>query len=134
MIDQEDDVNLGEMFFGVNNQGESVAFLEQILSWVALEVIFQKFVTKQLIGWDFYVVQRDIFHPHQDKSMVISTRNLVFLSLVRPSETGKSQLIYNWLKLEHFNQNLRNVFSYQHSQPLYDVMLRKLTISNLFKV
>ena len=33
---------------------------------------------------------------------LISTKNRVFISLVGPSETGKSQLIYNWLKTGTF--------------------------------
>ena len=37
---------------------------------------------------------------------LISTKNRVFISLVGPSETGKLQFIYNWLKMEHLNQSL----------------------------
>ena len=58
---------------------------------------------------------------------LISTKNRVFISLVGPSKTGKSQLIYNWLKLEHFNQSLTKfTFSNQHCQPLYDVMQKEI--------
>ena len=52
-----------------------------------------------------------------------STNNRVFISLVGPSETGKSQFISNWLKLRTFQPKFDEVyFFYQHSQPLYDVM------------
>ena len=53
---------------------------------------------------------------------LISTKNQVFISLVGPSETGKSHLIYNWLKIGTFQPRFDKIyFSYQHSQPLYDV-------------
>ena len=51
----------------------------------------------------------------------------VFISLVGPSETGKSQLIYNWLKPGTFQPKLDKVyFFYQHSQLLYDVMQKEI--------
>ena len=54
---------------------------------------------------------------------LISTKNRVFLSLVGPSETGKSQLLYNWLKIGTFQPKFDKIyFFYQHSQPLYDVI------------
>ena len=58
---------------------------------------------------------------------LISTKNRVFISLVGPSETGKSQLIYNWLKLGIFQPKFDKIyFFYQHSQPLYDVMQKEI--------
>ena len=54
---------------------------------------------------------------------LISTKNRVFISLVGPSETGKSQFIYNWPKIGTFQPKFDKVYVfYQHSQPLYDVM------------
>ena len=54
---------------------------------------------------------------------LISTKNRVCISLVGPSETGKSQLVYNWLKNGTFRPKCDKIyFSSQHSQPLYDVM------------
>ena len=54
---------------------------------------------------------------------LISTKNRVFISLVGPSETGKSQFIYNWLKIGTFQPKYDKIyFFYQHSQLLYDVM------------
>ena len=59
-----------------------------------------------------------------------STKNRVFISLVGPSETGKSQLIYNWLKLGNFQTKFDKIyFFYQYSQTLYDVM--QIEIENL---
>ena len=58
---------------------------------------------------------------------LISTKNRVFISLVGPSETGKSQLIYNWLQIGTFQPNFdKNYFFYLHSQPLYDVMQKEI--------
>ena len=58
---------------------------------------------------------------------LISTKNLVFVSLVDPSETEKSQLIYNWLKIGTFQPKFDKIyFFYQHSQPPYDVMQKEI--------
>ena len=61
------------------------------------------------------------------KNKLISTKNRVLLSLVDHSETGKSQLIYNWLKIGTFQPEFDKIyFFYQHSQPLYDVMRKEI--------
>ena len=58
---------------------------------------------------------------------LISTKNRVFISLVGPSEIGKSQLIYNWLKIGTLQPKFDKIdFFYQHSQPLYDVMQKEI--------
>ena len=58
---------------------------------------------------------------------LISTKNRVFISLVGPSETGKSHLIHNWLKIGTFEPKFdKTYFFYQHSQPLYDVMQKEI--------
>ena len=58
---------------------------------------------------------------------LISTKNRVFISMVGPSETRKSQLIYNWLKIGTFQPMFDKIyFFYQHSQLLYDVMLKEI--------
>ena len=58
---------------------------------------------------------------------LISTENRLFFSLVGPSETRKSQLIYNWVKMGTFQPNFDKIyFFYQHSQPLYDVMQKEI--------
>ena len=54
---------------------------------------------------------------------LISTINRVFISLVGPSETGKSQLLYKWLKIGTSQPKFDKIhFFYQLSQPLYDTM------------
>ena len=61
---------------------------------------------------------------------VIATRNRVFISLFGPSETGKSQLFYNWLKLGIFQPKCEKIlFFYQHSQSLYDVVQKEIESS-----
>ena len=58
---------------------------------------------------------------------LISTKNRVFISLVGPFETGKSQPICNWLKIGTFHPKFDKLyFSYQHSQTLYDVMQKEV--------
>ena len=58
---------------------------------------------------------------------IITTKNRVFISLVGHSETGKSQLIYNCLKIGTFESKFDNIyFFYQHSQPLQNVMQKKI--------
>ena len=58
---------------------------------------------------------------------LIYTTICVFTSLVGPSETGKSQLIYNWLKIGTFKPKFdKKYMFYQQSQPLYDVMHKEI--------
>ena len=59
---------------------------------------------------------------------LISTKNRVFLALVGPSETGKSQHIHSRLKIRS-----RWQFFYQHSQTLYDVMLKHIENLEFFQ-
>ena len=71
---------------------------------------------------------------HQDFEQGNFYENRVFISLVGPSQTGNSQLIHNWLKIGTFQPKFDEVyFIYQHSQPLYDVMQKKLKNSGLCK-
>ena len=90
------------------------------------ELTFQKLVTNQLFGLEFCAVQQDTFYPHQDYEQVNFYKNRVFISLVGPSETGKSQLIYYWLKIGTFQPKFVKIyFFYQHSQPLYHVLQKE---------
>ena len=58
---------------------------------------------------------------------LISTKNRVFISLVGPGESGKSELIYEWLKNGTFQPNFeRIIFFYQHFQPLYEQMQKEV--------
>ena len=58
---------------------------------------------------------------------LFSSKNRVFISLVGPSETGKLQLIYNWLKNGTFQPKFDKIYIfYQHSQPLDDVMQKQI--------
>ena len=51
---------------------------------------------------------------------IISTKERVFISLVGPSGSGKSHLIFDWLKIGTFQPKFDKVFYfYQHYQPLY---------------
>ena len=58
---------------------------------------------------------------------LIYTKNRVFISLVGPSETGKSQLIYTWLKIGRFQPKFDKIyFFYHYSQPFCDVMVKEI--------
>ena len=58
---------------------------------------------------------------------LISTKNRIFISLVGPSETGKSQLLYNWLKVGTFQPKFDNFyFFHENSQPLHDFMQKEI--------
>ena len=58
---------------------------------------------------------------------IISTKNRVVISVVGPSKTGNSQLIYNWLKIGTLQPKLDTIyFFYQHSQLLYDVVQKEI--------
>ena len=57
---------------------------------------------------------------------LIFTKNRVIFLLVGPSESGKSQLISNWLKIGTFQPKFAKFTSFKkHSQPLYNVMQKK---------
>ena len=57
---------------------------------------------------------------------IISTKERVFISLVGPSGSGKSHLIFEWLKIGTFQPKFDKIFYfYQHYQPLYGQMQRK---------
>ena len=58
---------------------------------------------------------------------LIHTKYRSLVLFVCPSETGKSQPIYNCLKLGTFQQKFDKIhFLFQHSQPLYGVMQKKI--------
>ena len=87
----------------------------------------QKLVTNQLFGLEFCAARQDTFYPHQGYEQVNFYKKSSFFSLVGPSETGKSQLIYNWLKIGTFQPKFGKMyFFYQHSQALYDVLQKEV--------
>ena len=65
------------------------------------------------------------FTVTKTRNKVIFTKSRVVKSLEGPSETGKSQVIYHWLKNGTFYQNLINFTFYQHPQPLYAVIQKE---------
>ena len=79
------------------------------------------------LGWKFVQCGRIHFTFTKAMNNLISTKNRVFISLVGPSETGKSQFIYNWLNIGTFQPKVDKIyFFYQHSQPHYDVMQEEI--------
>ena len=56
---------------------------------------------------------------------IISTKERIFISLVGPSGSGKSHLIFDWLKIGTFQPAFDKIFYfYQHYQPPYSQMQR----------
>ena len=56
----------------------------------------------------------------------IFKKNRVFISLVGPSETWESQLIYHWVKIGTFQPKFDKIYFFcQPAQPLYDVMQKE---------
>ena len=66
---------------------------------------------------------------------LISTKNRVFISLVGPSETGKSQLIYNWLNIGTFQPKFDKIYVFFINilNPFIMLCKRKLKILSLCK-
>ena len=147
MTDQEDNINLGKIVFDDNNHERKLwACLGQTCSSSLIVFLSQLFVNLLIIFGCFWRIhlsktcdestvwvgifeQCGKIHFTLAKFMnkTISTKNRVFISLVDPSETGKSQLIYNWLKTETFQPKFdQSYFLYQLSQPLCDVMRKEI--------
>ena len=58
---------------------------------------------------------------------LISTKKRIFISLVGPSDSDKTYLIHEWFKVGTFQPKFDKIsFLYQHPQPLYDVMQKKI--------
>ena len=63
---------------------------------------------------------------------LISTKNRVLMSMVGPSESGKTQLIYERLTNGTFQPKFDKIyFFYQYYQSLYDKMQKKMIASSL---
>ena len=57
---------------------------------------------------------------------ILSTKEQIFISLVSPSGSGKSHLIFDWLKIGTFETAFDKIFYFnQQYQPLYNQMQRK---------
>ena len=94
------------------------------------EFIPQKLVTNQLFGLEFCAVRQDTFYLDQGNEQVNFSKKRFLISLVGASKTGKTQPIYNWLKIRTFQTKYDKIyFFYQHSQPIY-VFIQK-DIKNL---
>ena len=146
MTDQEDNINLGKIVFDDTNQerkswsclGQTcsrslIVFLSQLFFFLLIifgcfwKIHLSKTCDEYSLGWNF--VQFGRIHSILTKIMnkLVSTKNRVFISLVGPSETGKSQVIYNWLKTGTLQPRFdRNYFFKQHSQPFYNVMQKEI--------
>lgn len=58
---------------------------------------------------------------------LISTKERIFISLVGPSGSGKSRLIFDWLEIGTFQPKFDKIYYfYQHYQSLYGSMQKKI--------
>ena len=64
---------------------------------------------------------------------LISTKDRLFIFLVGPEESGKSQFSYQWLKYGTFQPNFDKKFFYQNYQPLWDQMQKAFKNHELFQ-
>ena len=136
MTDQEDNLILHKIDFDDNNQerkswacsgkpvpGHWLCFCPNFLvfCWSSLDAFEE--ITSQKLETN----QRLHFTLTKSMNNLISTKNRVFIYLVGPSETGKLQPIYKWLKIGTIQRKFDKIyFFYQHSQPLHDVMQKKI--------
>ena len=57
---------------------------------------------------------------------LISTKARIFVTLVGPSDSGKTYLIHEWLRVGKFQPKIDKInFFCQHPQPLYDLMQKE---------
>ena len=118
MTDLEDEIFLGKTVFDdTNKERKSWSCMGQTCSRSLIVFLSQLFVIFLIIfGWfriihlsktcdestvrlEVCAVRKDTFYPHHDYEEVNFYKKSIFFSLVGPSETGKSQLINNWLKI-----------------------------------
>ena len=135
MTGQEDNLNLGKIVFDDTQKRKSWACLGQTCSrslivflsqlFVILLIIFccfwrihlSKTCDNQLSGLESCAVRQDTFYPHQDYEQQTSTKYRVIISLVGPTETGKPQLTYNWLKIGTFQQKFDRICFFLSTLP-----------------
>ena len=110
MIVLEDKINLGKVVFDDNNRTRISCYClgqtcPNIFSfcWSSLgafgEFTFTNFWRKNPLGWNFVQCGTILFTLTKIMNTIFSTKNRVFILLGGPSKTGKSQLLYKWLKI-----------------------------------
>ena len=96
--------------------------------WLLLENSpFKNLRRINCLGWNSVQYGKIHFILAKIMNKLITTSTRVFVSLVGPSKTEKSQFFYYWLKVVTFQPKFdKSYFFYQHSQPLYDVMQKEI--------
>ena len=88
---------------------------------------FRNWWRQNTLGKNFVYCSWIYFTITKTMNKLFSTKNGIFLSLVGPSVTGNSQLIYNWLKNGDIKpKSVKICYFYQHSQSLYDAMQKEI--------
>ena len=79
--------------------------------WLLLEKSpFENLLRNNCLGWKFVECGRILFTLTKIMKKLLSIRNLAFISLAGSAETGKSKLIYNWLKIGTFQPKFDQFF------------------------
>ena len=72
-------------------------------------------------------MQQDKFYLHQSYEQVNFYKNRIFITLVGPSDSGKTYLIHEWLIVGKFQPKFEKIyFFYQQAQSLYDAMQKEI--------
>ena len=144
MTDQKDKIILVKIVCDDNNQErKSWACLGQTCSRSLIVFLSQLFVIllitfgcfwrihisktcdeSTVLGWNFVQCSRKHFTLTKTMSRLISTKNRVFISLIGPSETAKSQLIYNWLKIRTFQPKLDKIYFFINILNLFTMLCK----------
>ena len=151
MTDQEVNIILGEIVFDDNNQerrswdclGQTcsrsvIVFLSQLFChfpnhlWLLLENSpFKKTRRINCLGI-FVQCGRIHFTLAKVLNTLISTKNRVSISLVGPSETRKSHLVYNWQKIGTFQPKLDEIYFFINIPNFFTIICqKKVKISSL---
>ena len=64
---------------------------------------------------------------------LISTKNRVFISLVGLSESGKSQLVYNWLKIGTFQPKFHKNYFFFNIPKLFTMLCKRIANLEFFR-
>ena len=90
--------------------------------WLLLENSFSKNLRRiNCLGWSFVQCARIHFTFTKLMNKLVSTKNRVFISLIGPSEIGKSQLIYSGLTIGTFHPDFDKIYFFIHIPNLFAI-------------
>ena len=85
--------------------------VRRLKAWLLLEnTPFKNLWRINCLDWNFVQCGRIRFALAKIMNKLNSTKNQVFISLVGPSETGKLQPFYNWLKIGRLQPKFDKIY------------------------